>query len=183
MTPLQFALSQIPVAALIISVLIYVRKDSIQTGLMRAEVAEFATKLAEFEKSRADAFRLNEQKIADAVVLNDRRIAEAVTLNDRRIADVLRISNDYAAEREQEIINAVRGFQATVDDLKTAVANVNNMWAADRKLIERVHELEMELTDLHAQHRMNHATESQRVMSHREEGAPRLPGDDEEGNR
>ena len=126
MTTLQFILAQLPLLALLVAVLVAVRKDSLLTGQTRAEVAVFAERLAKFEEVRAEAFRLNEQKIADAVVLNDRRIAEAVTLNDRRIADVLKISNDYAAEREQEIINAVRGFQQTVDDLKVAMANIDN---------------------------------------------------------
>jgi hypothetical protein len=160
-----------------------VRKDSLLTGQTRSEVSAFAEKLVEIEKGKVEAFRLNEQKIADAVVLNDRRIADAVTLNDRRIADVLRIADEFHAEREKEIIDTVKGFQQTVDDLKTAVANVGNMWTADRKLIERVHDMELELTDLHAQHRMNHQTESQRNVVHREDGAPRLPRDDDDSER
>jgi hypothetical protein len=175
--------AQIPLIALVVTVLLAVRKDSIETGKTRTEVAAFAAKLVEIEKARSEAVAANEKKIADAVVLNDRRIADAVSLNDQRIADVLRISNEYAAVREKEIIDTVRGFQATVEDLKIAVANVNNMWQADRKLIARVRDLELELADLHAQHRQNHATESQRTILHREEGAPRLPSDEEDSER
>jgi hypothetical protein len=173
-------MAQIPLAALVVAVLRAVRKDSIETGMTRADIGAFSTKLVEMEKARNEAAATNDKKISDAVLLNDKRIAQAVSLNDQRIADILRISGEYAATREKEIIDTVRGFQATVEDLKVAVANVNNMWQADRKLIERVRDLELELAGLRAQHMQNHPTESQRNVLHREEGAPRVLGSNDD---
>jgi hypothetical protein len=137
------------IVTLLVAVLVWVRKDSKQTGKVEQQVIGLAAQMQKLDADRA------------AIVASA----------DERIAEALRLNNLFRTERDGEIIETIKGFQTTVDDLKVAVANIQNMWSADRKLIERVRSLELELTDLRAQHRQNHPpTVSQRIVA--EPGAP-----------
>jgi hypothetical protein len=157
---------------LLVVVLIAVRRDSLATGKLGAEVAAFALKL-----SQSDAER-----------------AELLKTSDERVANALRASNDITSQREKDIIEAVKGFQATVDDLKIELASIRNMWAGERKLVEKIRELEVELVRvternhamekdlarLRVDHERNHPRESGPIPTHRQEGAPHaLCGADE----
>lgn len=159
---------------LLVVVLRAVRKDSLATGKLTAEVAAFAAKLAQSDTERATILKVS----------------------DERVAEALRASNEVTSQRERDIIEAVKGFQATVDDLKVKLASIRNMWAGERKLVEKIRELEIELVrvternhamekdlaKLRVDHERNHPRESGPIPTHREEGAPRcLAGQDDGG--
>lgn len=161
---------------LLVVVLIAVRKDGKATGKLGAEVAAFAVKLSQSDTERAVLLKTS----------------------DERVADALRTSNEITSRRENDIIEAVKGFQATVDDLKVELASIRNMWAGERKLVEKIRELEVELVRMTERHRAlendlarikvdherNHPREqSGPIPLHRQDGAPCLPREDDGGDK
>ena len=163
----------VPIAALLVTVLGWVRKDSLATGKLSQQVKEFAEKLAQADEDRALLLKLG----------------------DERIADALKMSNEITAQREKDIIEAVTGFRHIVDDLKSEFSAIKNMWAGERKLIEQLRALELEiarliekfrtlehdLMRLQLDHEKNHPRESGKISMRREDGAPHLIGDNDEG--
>jgi len=163
----------VSVVGLLVTVLINVKSDSRATGKLGEQVAEFTTRVTKFETDRLDI-----------IARNDQRIAEAVSA-----------SNEIAALRDKDIIEAVRGFREVVDDLKSEFSAIKNMWAGERKLIEQLRSLELEiarliekfralehdLMRLQLDHEKNHPREqSGPIPTQRQEGAPRaLCGADE----
>jgi hypothetical protein len=88
------------------------------------------------------------------------------------------------AKQQSDIIEAVRGFKQTVDDLKIEFASIRNMWAGERKLVDKIRELELELVKLRTEHDRFHPHESGPIPTHRQEGAPRsLCGMDDGGKK
>ena len=133
----------IPIMAMFIAVLVAVRKDSKDTGRVMQQVTELALKLSLLDAGRSELLRVSDEKIANA----------------------LEISNRVISQREDEIINAVKGFQQTVDDLRTEFASVRNMWQGERKIVTEIQALKMEFLRLHTEHDMNHPMrDSQRTM-------------------
>ena len=158
----------------LVAVLVWVRRDSLATGKLGAEVTTFTARVTKFESDRLDI----------------------VTRNDQRIAEAVAASNEIAALRDKDIIEAVRGFRAVVDDLKAEFGAIKNMWAGERKLIEQLRTLEMEIARLiekfralehdimrlQMDHEKNHPRESGPIPLQRQEGAPRcLAGQDDGG--
>jgi len=158
----------------LVAVLVWVRRDSMATGKLGEQVAAFTERVTKFETDRLDIIARNDQRIAEAVAA----------------------SNEVAALRDHDIIEAVRGFRAVVDDLKAEFSAIKNMWAGERKLIEQLRALELEIarliekfraleTDimrLQLDHERNHPRESGPIPTHRQEGAPRhLAGQDDGG--
>jgi len=162
----------------LVAVLVWVRRDSLETGKLGAEVAAFTTRVTKFETDRLDI----------------------ISRNDTRIAEAVAASNEIAALRDRDIIEAVKGFRTVVDDLKSEFSAIKNMWAGERKLIEQLRSLELEiarliekfralehdLMRLQLDHEKNHPRESGPIPMHRQEGAPRhLAGQDsnDEGDK
>lgn len=169
-------ISVLAVAGTLLGLVFWVRKDSLNTGRLIEKVSAFTLRVTEFETDRIDIIRANELKIAEAMAT----------------------SNEIAALRDKDIIEAVRGFREVVDDLKSEFGAIKNMWAGERKLIEQLRSLELEiarliekfralehdLLRLQLDHEKNHPREqSGKIIVHREDGAPRLLGDEEEGNK
>jgi hypothetical protein len=166
----------IPIAGLLVSVLNWVRKDSKETGKLGEQVLAFTTRVTKFESDRADLIKHNEARIAEA----------------------LRINNEIIDRQNRDLIEAVQGFRVVVDDLKSEFSAIKNMWAGERKLIEQLRSLELEiarliekfralehdLLRLQLDHEKNHPREqSGKILLHREDGTPHLLGDEEEGNK
>jgi len=160
--------------AVLVTVLVWVRRDSKQTGKVEEKVNEFSAKLLKLDTERDTVNKSNDSKIAEA----------------------LRLSNQITAQRDEEILAAVKGFRATVDELKAEFAAIKNMWAGERRLVEKLRDLELEitkmierfrsleqdLTQLKRDHDRNHPRESGPIPLHRQDGAPRhLAGQDDGG--
>jgi hypothetical protein len=118
------------------AVLLAVRKDSKQTGKVEAKIDAFAEKLLKVDADRATMAHYSDDKIAAALALN----------------------NTLTAQRDNDILEAVRGFRQVVDDLKAEWAAVRNMWQGERRLIEEITALRVELAKLLTEHHANHAS-------------------------
>ena len=141
----------------LVAVLVAIRKDSKQTGKVEQQVINLTASLAKIDADRATI----------------------VAAADARVAEALRYHNEITAVRDKEIIETVRKFQQTVDDLKVAVANIQNMWSGERKLVDNIRRLEMQLLQLQTEHdRCNVCQrESGPIRKLRQDGAPLLPAD------
>lgn len=166
----------VSLVGLLVVVLVAVRKDSLATGRLGEQVSEFTARITKFESDRIDI-----------ITRNDLRIAEAVAAN-----------NEITERRDRDIIEAVKGFRQIVDDLKAEFSAIKNMWAGERRLIEQLRALELEITRLiekfrslehdlmrlQIDHEKNHPREqSGKILLHQEDGAPHLLGDEEGGSK
>jgi hypothetical protein len=141
----------------LVAVLVAIRKDSKQTGKVEQQVINLTAAQAKGDSDRA----------------------ALVAATDARVAEALRMHNEMTAQRDREIIETVKRFQQTVDDLKVAVANIQNMWAGERKLVETIRHLEMELVRLRTEHDRCPMCqrESGPIPRVRQDGAPVAPVD------
>ena len=155
----------------LIGLLFWVRNDSLMTGKLCQQVLAFTDRVTKFESDRSDLIKHNETCVADA----------------------LRANNEIVDRQNRDLIEAVRGFRVVVDDLKAEFNAIRNMWVGERKLIEQVRALELEiarliekfrslehdLLRLQLDHEKNHPRESGPIPMHRQDGAPRcLAGQD-----
>ena len=142
----------------LVAVLVAIRKDSKQTGKVEQQVINLTESLAKIDADRA----------------------ALVATTDARVSEALRQHNELTATRDKEIIETVKKFQQTVDDLKVAVANIQNMWSGERKLVENIRRLELELVRLQTEHDRCNVCQREsgpihKLRQDRQEGAPLTP--------
>jgi uncharacterized protein with PIN domain len=142
----------------LVAVLIAIRKDSKQTGKVEQQVINLTTSLAKLDADRATM----------------------IATTDARVSEALRMHNELTAQRDREIIETVKKFQQTVDDLKVAVSNIQNMWAGERKLVETIRRLELELVRLQTEHDRCNVCQREsgpiaKIRKDRQEAAPLTP--------
>ena len=158
---------------LLVTMLVNARKEGKQSGKIEVTVTGFTTALAAF----ATKLQALEQDRATLLALSDERIASALARN-----------NEATAQRDHDVLDAVRGFKLIVDDLKAEWSAVRNMMVGERRLVELVAELRLELARLQAEYRNEHPPHTSQPVhvSHAvviQEGAPSDDWGDEGNNR
>jgi hypothetical protein len=142
------------------AVLRAVKADAKNTGKVEEQVKQVVTQIADLDSQR--------DKIA--------------TEADGKIAAALALHYEIVDRQQQKVIETVKGFQGTVDELKMSVANIMNMWAGERRLLEEISKLKLSLEHLQTQHEMNHPARVSQA-NRLEEGAPGGPWGEEGSGR